>query len=451
MIVDTSQMDKARRKRTQECANVWLKNCEKKFKSTMDYTNTVYTGSHKKLTVKCHIHGDMIQTAKSHMKSTYGCKQCLYNSLKSPAEKFINNCKAIHNNKFDYSKSIYINNATPMIITCPEHGDFSQLSVNHLVGRGCQKCAVQERVQDEEFVLKRFTDAFGYKYNYDFTNYEDVNSYLTISCKRGHTFSQVPNQHIRHGCADCSKEEAQNLRKQTWLDFVNDKYNFKYDYSKFIFSTADSGDLAIGTIICPDHGAFSQSPKLHRVSSGCKMCKKITNEDYIEYVTKLHKDRYDYSLVDLFNLKDKKIEIICKKHNNKSFFQTPSHHYSGHGCLICGRKASYKEQSWILSFNNPNIVQGKFIRVNNKRVHPDGFDEITNTVYEFHGDFWHGNPKKYNKNSMNTVIKKYFGQLYDETIERENSIKSAGYKLVTMWESDFDKMIKEEQKELPKQ
>jgi hypothetical protein len=32
------------------------------------------------------------------------------------------------------------------------------------------------------------------------------------------------------------------------------------------------------------------------------------------------------------------------------------------------------------------------------------------------------------------------GQLYDETIERENNIRSLGYNLVVMWESEWNGM-----------
>jgi hypothetical protein len=74
---------------------------------------------------------------------------------------------------------------------------------------------------------------------------------------------------------------------------------------------------------------------------------------------------------------------------------------------------------------------------NNKTIKFDGYDSKTNTVYEFLGNFWHGNPEIYNQDDVNPVNKKKFGDLYKNTIERENNIKNAGYNLITIWEKDF--------------
>jgi hypothetical protein len=79
---------------------------------------------------------------------------------------------------------------------------------------------------------------------------------------------------------------------------------------------------------------------------------------------------------------------------------------------------------------NVNFGKRKFIRA-------DGFDPKTNTVYEFLGDFWHGNPRVYNQNSKNPVSKKIFGQLYNQTLLRFEKLKTAGYNIVYVWEKDF--------------
>ena len=59
------------------------------------------------------------------------------------------------------------------------------------------------------------------------------------------------------------------------------------------------------------------------------------------------------------------------------------------------------------------------------------------TVYEFLGDYWHGNPDKFTRDEFNKRVKKTFGELYDATIHRQNEILENGYKLVTMWEMDW--------------
>jgi len=53
------------------------------------------------------------------------------------------------------------------------------------------------------------------------------------------------------------------------------------------------------------------------------------------------------------------------------------------------------------------------------------------------GDYWHGNPNIYDQNKKNRNVKKTFGQLFDETIERLGFFRAAGYSLNIVWESDF--------------
>lgn len=56
-------------------------------------------------------------------------------------EEFIRRGKLIHNNKYDYSKTMYITTKKKVCIICPIHGEFMQLANNHLHGYGCVRCA----------------------------------------------------------------------------------------------------------------------------------------------------------------------------------------------------------------------------------------------------------------------------------------------------------------------
>jgi G:T-mismatch repair DNA endonuclease (very short patch repair protein) len=67
----------------------------------------------------------------------------------------------------------------------------------------------------------------------------------------------------------------------------------------------------------------------------------------------------------------------------------------------------------------------------------DGYDPITNTIYEFNGDFWHGNPSKYKKFDINPISGKTFGELYKKTLEKEDNLKKLGYNVISIWESDY--------------
>jgi hypothetical protein len=98
--------------------------------------------------------------------------------------------------------------------------------------------------------------------------------------------------------------------------------------------------------------------------------------------------------------------------------------------------------------NNENVsiqhaVSGGEVRLEyekGKWIFLDGFCEANNTVYEFHGDYWHGNPSIYNAEDMNENVGVSFGELYEKTISREELIKKLGYSLVTIWENDWNQI-----------
>jgi len=60
-------------------------------------------------------------------------------------EEFIGRCVATHGNKYDYSKTIYINQRTKVIVVCPKHGDFETRPTGHVRQKnGCPKCNTEK-------------------------------------------------------------------------------------------------------------------------------------------------------------------------------------------------------------------------------------------------------------------------------------------------------------------
>jgi hypothetical protein len=103
-----------------------------------DYTKTTHHNYHTKTTVICREHGEFKIFPKSHLNGS-GCVECEYNKRYN---NFIDTCNNIHNHKYDYSKVLFTTISTDkIIITCPEHGDFTQQSSHHVNGFGCAKCS----------------------------------------------------------------------------------------------------------------------------------------------------------------------------------------------------------------------------------------------------------------------------------------------------------------------
>lgn len=109
-----------------------------------DYSKIEYNGLQKEVIINCKIHGDFKQTISNHLQGA-GCKKCgIGERIKicthKASIKFIPKASILHNNKYDYSKTTYINKYTNITIICPIHGDFSQTPGSHLQGSGCPKC-----------------------------------------------------------------------------------------------------------------------------------------------------------------------------------------------------------------------------------------------------------------------------------------------------------------------
>ena len=73
----------------------------------------------------------------------------------------------------------------------------------------------------------------------------------------------------------------------------------------------------------------------------------------------------------------------------------------------------------------------------------DGYDELTNTIYDFLGCFFHGCSSCYDLKSFNKKCKKSFGKLNFETSSRLNYLKIRCTKMVIMRECEYVKVQKE--------
>ena len=168
------------------------------------YGNTNYVHSKSKISITCPIHGDFIQSPSHHLQGQ-GCPQCKGNKINHSA-KFIKTANMVHDNKYNYLKLNYIDSHTKVTITCPVHGDFNQRPNSHLQGQGCKQCSLDVRKYTTSDFIFRSNAVHQYKYNYCKTNYINSATAVTINCLEHGDFKQVPADHIRgRGCPSCAK------------------------------------------------------------------------------------------------------------------------------------------------------------------------------------------------------------------------------------------------------
>lgn len=61
-----------------------------------------------------------------------------------------------------------------------------------------------------------------------------------------------------------------------------------------------------------------------------------------------------------------------------------------------------------------------------------------NIIYEFLGNYWHGNPDMYLPSDMNELAHKTFAELYEHTFSRFQQLKQYGYDIHYIWENDWN-------------
>lgn len=220
-------------------------------------------------------------------------------------------------------------------------------------------------------------------------------------------------------------------------------HGYKYDYSLVKYLKTDTKVK----ISCEFHGFFMQTPNNHLSGQGCPNCgieNKIKSllsntKEFIVKAKKIHNDKYSYYLSKYKDNKTK-VKIYCSEHG--VFKQEPSNHLFGQGCPKCKPHYSKPEIQWLNSLKLPNNDKHRQVtlKIGNKLIKVDGFNPKTNTVYEFHGDFWHGNPIKFKSKDIHPITKKTYGKLYQETKQRQKLIRDAGYNLVEMWESNWNQL-----------
>jgi hypothetical protein len=357
-------------------------------------------------------------------------------------EQFIFDAKKVHGNKYDYSLVNYTGAHNKIKIICPRHGIFEQKPNNHLNGQNCIKCSnfinTKNKIILFDTILKRFKEKHNGKYDYSLVNYTGAHNKIKIICPIHGIFEQKPTLHLSgSGCPFC----ANNIKKSN-EQFIQDAIKIhgnKYDYSLVNYTGAHNKIK----IICPIHGIFEQKPYSHLCGDSCSKCAKQllgklntkSLDKFIEEANKIHNNKYDYSNVDYINT-NIKIKIICPIHGE--FKQLPYSHLQNHGCSKCSTFISKSETLWLDSLQIPKHYRNITLTLKDgSKIKPDGYDPNTNTIYEFYGDFWHGNINRFKSDSINKVINKTFIELYEKTMLREDKIKDNGYNIISIWESDF--------------
>ena len=187
--------------------------------------------------------------------------------------------------------------------------------------------------------------------------------------------------------------------------------------------------------------------------NGCPWCSsrdgKVLFENSLLFLYPNLAEEWDYerNLHDpgyfSFGSKEKVYWVCCKGHKWEAIIGSRTRE-NGNGCPHCSTIGYSKSQiKWLqsieqrdnITIQHAESLEGEYYIDEVGKV--DGYCHQTNTVYEFHGDYWHGNPSKFSPEDIHPINNKTYGELYQRTLDRDNKILDLGYRLVTIWESDW--------------
>lgn len=207
-------------------------------------------------------------------------------------EEFVREANKIHNGKYDYSKVNYIDSKTKVCIICPKHGEFWQTPINHLGGKGCRECGIENIKKKQRLTVEEFTEKVAKKHKgkYDYSKVEYVNNHtkVCIICPEHGEFWQTPNDHLTgYGCPKCGG--TCKLNTEMFIAKAKSIHKEKYDYSKVVYIDAKTKVC----IICPEHGEFWQVPYSHLQGCGCPKCQSSHMENLIRNLLNENKIEFD--------------------------------------------------------------------------------------------------------------------------------------------------------------
>lgn len=253
-----------------------------------------------------------------------------------------------HKDRYDYTKSVYTNAKTPVVIVCRIHGEFSQRISRHKSGSNCPICVREESRDNINSFIKKAKLKHGDTYDYSQVIYKNSITKVSIVCKEHGVFEQTPASHLSgRGCSNCYTPRGRTRKEHdAFISECIAVHGNTYDYSNVEYISHDNPI----SIICLSHGEFTQMPPVHLRGSGCPKCstdkKTLTSDDFIKRSSIIHNNKYDYTNIPT-GVVPTCVEILCPVHG--IFKQNKITHINGGGCPKCGQQRDKNSQDSVIT------------------------------------------------------------------------------------------------------
>lgn len=210
-----------------------------------DFSNAVYTQALAPITgIVCPVHGEFQQYSAQLRKGGAGCPQCGHDlrgkNKRLTQDQAIRLAREKHNSFYIYERAVYVTGHAKWTVTCPLHGDFDTLVINHIyAGRGCPICGAAKRGHRQdtqasnrktaatrkqrarESFERQAREIHGDAYDYSTVDYQGRKKPVTIVCREHGSFEQRAEHHLyrSQGCPECSHHRSKG--EAGILDFVS--------------------------------------------------------------------------------------------------------------------------------------------------------------------------------------------------------------------------------------
>lgn len=297
--------------------NDFIKKARQVHGNKYNYDSVEYKNAKTKVIIKCPIHGNFEQTPNNHLNGQ-GCPLCAKEkqivTQTYSKQDFIKKASLIHNNKYNYIYSNYINSREKVLIICPIHGPFQQIPNNHLRGAGCPKCGFEESVSKRTKSLNDFIQQASKKHNnyysYSKSQYTGCFEKVVITCPIHGDFLQRAYAHLSgQGCPECNKSKGEKLIE----NFLQEnRINYIFQYEVEIDPNINSSGFAYIDFYLPDYDVFIEYNGIQHY----KYIPHFHKGGIVDFEKQLERDNYirnvfDSKLIE-FSYKLSEQEIINK-------------------------------------------------------------------------------------------------------------------------------------------
>jgi hypothetical protein len=263
-------------------------------------------------------------------------------------------------------------------------------------------------------------------------------------CSKGHKWvARIANRHLLgRGCPYCCGQKAcpdnclamlrPDLAKE-WSDKNTiSAFDITVNSGKKFWWVCEKGHKWVSSVDKRNKGTNRNK------GTGCPYCagKKVCEDNCLATLRpNLIKEWSDENILSPYDVtlkSGKKVWWVCK--NGHTWKSAISDRTDGRNCPYCSKRVSKKSITWLDALEIDE--REKYINIDGRKFYVDGIKD--NIIYEFLGNYWHGNPFYYGPDLINKCIKKTFGELLYNTIERLNSLTNGGYTIIYKWENQVE-------------